>query len=182
MGDVTWYTDHKALESLRTTLADSARRARSREFLEGFPFKVAYRKGKDMHVDGMTRHSSWDDSTGSIDPLLDPDRFISVPKATISRLYLPPLDFVRKIRGIMGDAGGHGDTLTAGSGSRTNARLCISRCASASHHTTTPLSLGSGPTEKQVFVHRSFADPSPKSGEGFLDSFRVSEFVGTEEV
>lgn len=62
MGDTHWYTDHEALTSLRTTLANSARRARWREILDRFPFTVNYMKGADMvkfGVDPLTRHSSW---------------------------------------------------------------------------------------------------------------------------
>lgn len=76
-GDVTWYTDHKALEALRTTLANSPRRVHWRETLDLFPFKVKYRKGSEMHVDGMTRHSTWPADTGSSDPVLDAWRFPS---------------------------------------------------------------------------------------------------------
>lgn len=78
-GPTTWYTDHKALESLRTTLANSPRRVHWRETLDQFPFVVRYRKGKDMHVDGFTRHSSWDKSTGENEPILGSDRFPVTP-------------------------------------------------------------------------------------------------------
>lgn len=74
-GPTTWFTDHEALKSLRTTLADSPRRVRWREFLEMFPFQVKYHKGVHMHVDGLTRHSSGDKTTGDNDPVLACDRF-----------------------------------------------------------------------------------------------------------
>jgi hypothetical protein len=44
--------------------ADSARRVRWRETLDRFPFVVRHRPGKEMHVDGMTRHSTWPKDTG----------------------------------------------------------------------------------------------------------------------
>ena len=76
-GNVTWWTDHKALESLRTTLANSPRRVHWAETLNNFPFVIKYRKGKEMHVDGMTRHSTFpqDAGFGGSENLLDPDKF-----------------------------------------------------------------------------------------------------------
>lgn len=58
---MTWFTDHQALKSLRTALANSSRRVHWRETQDNFPFHVDYRRGFTMHVDGLTRHSSWPD-------------------------------------------------------------------------------------------------------------------------
>lgn len=76
-GDVTWWTDHQALQSLRTTLANSPRRIRWRDELDLYPFKIKYKKGADMHVDSMTRHSTDPPDNGyhAKDPLVDPERF-----------------------------------------------------------------------------------------------------------
>lgn len=76
-GNVTWWTDHKALESLKTTLANSPRRVHWSETLNNFPFVVRYRKGKEMHVDGMTRHSTFaqDAGFGGTNWILEPDKF-----------------------------------------------------------------------------------------------------------
>ena len=73
--DVTWFTDHQALKTLRTTLANSPRRIHWRETLDQFPFRVAYKRGREMHVDGMTRHSTWPQDTGDNEPVLDLERF-----------------------------------------------------------------------------------------------------------
>lgn len=77
--EVIWWTDHKALESLRTTLANSPRRVHWAETLNQFPFVVKYRKGKEMHVDGMTRHSTFpqDAGFGGTDFLLEPEKLPS---------------------------------------------------------------------------------------------------------
>jgi len=94
--EVTWWTDHKALESYRKTLANNPRRVHWSDELNWFPFVVRYKKGKDMHVDGMTRHSSYakDAGFGGTDPLLDPEKFpdqdISAPARTI---LAPPEGF-----------------------------------------------------------------------------------------
>ena len=86
-GETTWYTDHQALTGLKTSLANSPRRVRWRETLDQFPFTVKYKPGKEMHVDGLTRHSSWPDSVGDTDPLLASwrfDDFTEVPFKTLS--------------------------------------------------------------------------------------------------
>jgi hypothetical protein len=74
-GDVTWYTDHKALEALRTTLTDTPRRARWAETLDRFPFKIRHVPGKTLHVDGLSRHSTYGKDLGPAQPVLSPDRF-----------------------------------------------------------------------------------------------------------
>lgn len=78
-GNTVWITDHKANETARTTMANSPRRWRWGEFLSRFPFKVRYKKGKEMHIDGLTRHSSFPQDNGyeqdSPDPVISTDRF-----------------------------------------------------------------------------------------------------------
>lgn len=71
-----WVTDHKAHESLRTTLMVSPRRQNWLEVLNRFPFKVRYKKGKEMHVDGMTRHSTYPQDNGwnGKEPLINEQR------------------------------------------------------------------------------------------------------------
>ena len=78
---VTWWTDHQALRTLRTTLANSPRRVHWRETLDQFPFCVRYRPGKDMHVDGLTRHSANESSLGETEPILEAWRFDAPPSA-----------------------------------------------------------------------------------------------------
>ena len=129
LGDVTWYTDHKALESLRTTLADSPRRARWREELDNFPFQIRYRKGKDMHVDGFTRHSTWpqDNGYGGTDPILDLSRFepsdaadtlhTALASGTVKGRATRNLDFVlgsRQFSGFLTDFGQRADGFDLG--------------------------------------------------------------------
>lgn len=79
-GNTTWLTDHKAHESLRSTLTDSPRRYHWREILDRFPFKIRFKKGKDMHIDGMTRHSTYpqDNGYGGKEPVLDPQRWVTM--------------------------------------------------------------------------------------------------------
>lgn len=66
-GQITWFTDHQALR-----LGNSPRRVHWRETLDQFPFSVRYKPGKEMHVDGLTRHSSFPDTAGGHEPILDP--------------------------------------------------------------------------------------------------------------
>jgi len=75
--NTTWWTDHEALKSLKSTLADSPRRERWRAELDQYPFTIRHIPGKDAHVDGMTRHSTWpkDAGYGGTDSLVEPDRF-----------------------------------------------------------------------------------------------------------
>jgi hypothetical protein len=72
---VTWYTDHSALKALRTTLTDSPRRINWREYLDRFPFTIKHIAGKKLHVDGMTRHSTWEAIQPDGDWLVDPSRW-----------------------------------------------------------------------------------------------------------
>lgn len=76
-GNVIWITDHKANEAARTTLANSPRRIHWRETLDRFPFRVQYKRGKEMHIDGMTRHSTYpqDNGFGGTEPIIDPSRW-----------------------------------------------------------------------------------------------------------
>ncbi|KAF8534707.1 hypothetical protein BDD12DRAFT_859050 [Trichophaea hybrida] len=71
----TWCTDHQALVLFKTTLADNPRRSHWRELMDQFNFTVKYKPGKHMHVDALTRHSSWPHSFKGEDPLFDPSRF-----------------------------------------------------------------------------------------------------------
>lgn len=75
-GNTVWITDHKAHEALRTTMMLSPRRQAWKEILDRFPFKVRYKKGKEMHVDGMTRHSTYPQDNGwnGKEPLLNEQR------------------------------------------------------------------------------------------------------------
>lgn len=72
-----WITDHKPGEAWHTTLANTPKRLRWRDTLDMFPFLIRYKKGKEMHVDGITRHSSYpkDAGYGSVDPVFPTDRF-----------------------------------------------------------------------------------------------------------
>lgn len=76
-GNTVWVTDHKANETARTTMANSPRRWRWGEYLSRFPFRVRYKKGKEMHIDGLTRHSTFPQDNGyhGEDPIITPDRF-----------------------------------------------------------------------------------------------------------
>ena len=59
-----------------------------RETLDQFPFDVRYKPGKDMHVDGLTRHSANDDSVGETEPILESWRFDATPAApTVSGCF-----------------------------------------------------------------------------------------------
>lgn len=85
-GRVTWWTDHKALEQLRSTLALSPKRINWSNELDNFPFIVRHKPGKDLHVDGMTRHSTYpkDAGFGGTDPVLSSDRFDTPEAITTS--------------------------------------------------------------------------------------------------
>jgi hypothetical protein len=74
-GPTTWHTDHQVLQSLRTVLADNPRRARWRETLDNFPFLIKYRPGKQMHVDGLTRHSADGHDAKEVENVLEGWRF-----------------------------------------------------------------------------------------------------------
>jgi hypothetical protein len=77
LGHVTWYTDHNALKALKTTLANTPRRTHWSDELNMYPFVVRWMAGKDMHVDGLTRHSTFekDNGYGNVEPLLDETKF-----------------------------------------------------------------------------------------------------------
>jgi hypothetical protein len=77
-GEVIWYTDHAALTALRSTLANSPRRTHWSEELNGYPFIIRHKPGKEMHVDGPTRHSSYpkDNGYGGNDPVIDSVKFV----------------------------------------------------------------------------------------------------------
>lgn len=75
-GKTFWITDHKAHESYRTTMMVSPRRQNWLEILSRFPFLIRYKKGKEMHVDGLTRHSTYPQDNGwnGKEPLINEQR------------------------------------------------------------------------------------------------------------
>jgi hypothetical protein len=81
LGETIWYTDHEAITSWRTTMADNHRRVRWRETLDLFPFSVRFMRGVDMvafGVDPLTRHSTWGNLERVDAPVLDAVRFAGV--------------------------------------------------------------------------------------------------------
>lgn len=92
-GKVTWYTDHHSLLSLKHCLANSPRRTHWSEELSGYPFVICHKPGKDLHVDGLTRHSTFPKDAGFTgkQPILDNNRFIT-PLSPLASSFLNTLD------------------------------------------------------------------------------------------
>jgi Reverse transcriptase (RNA-dependent DNA polymerase)/RNase H-like domain found in reverse transcriptase len=113
-GNTIWHTDHKAHESLRTTLMVSPRRQNWLEILNRFPWRVRYKKGKEMHVDGMTRHSTFPQDNGfnGKEPLLNELRLdLSDPFTLWIALSNIQKSVNNAIKGATGSASLQGDNL-----------------------------------------------------------------------
>ncbi|CCO37166.1 Transposon Ty3-I Gag-Pol polyprotein AltName: Full=Gag3-Pol3 [Rhizoctonia solani AG-1 IB] len=93
--ETRWFTDHKALLSLKTTLATAGKVQRWVEFLNGFPFTIHYRPGKDMVADGFTRNSQDPGKPRPTEPIFGPERFAAAIADNKSALSDFIKDFAR---------------------------------------------------------------------------------------